>query len=251
MLSSAKELKQEGDYDYTNGNYDAAIRKYSLVLRLDPTIPNIYLHRGCARWKRGKRDEAISDYTKAIAADRYNAGAYYKRGYSYFQLKKLDEAIADLDTAISLIPDYGMYYYTLAKVYETKVNLSKAVLNFVRAHNACYYENDMHDFMFKLSKKQIFDAIQALPIEEQIPLLQQCSNKNTLIGDRFRIKGGPINLQIVNAYLNSLFRENSTKFLLLRHYELGSAPTLFGIPKDVTNIIEKKYTKIFCESLKR
>ena len=62
------------------GKNRSAIRKYDLLLKLNPNITRAYINRGAAKSSLGNHIEAIEDYNKAIELGSYNPTTYYNRG---------------------------------------------------------------------------------------------------------------------------------------------------------------------------
>ena len=84
------------------GNYDDAIREYSLTIKLRPEYRNAHLNRGLIFHKMGLYDRAIADYNVAIQLDPDNDRAFYNRAKSYYQAGFYSRAMLDyLNTAIS------------------------------------------------------------------------------------------------------------------------------------------------------
>ncbi len=80
----------------------------SLAIRLDPSDPTAYFHRGLARAVQGDRAGAVEDYTAAISlytdpADK--AEMYSNRGFNLDVQGDLDAAIEDYTQAIAFYPD--------------------------------------------------------------------------------------------------------------------------------------------------
>ena len=62
------------------GNYSAAIKDYSTVIKIDPKNTHAYHNRGISYDKLGNRDMAIQDFSSVLQLDPTNANAYFNRG---------------------------------------------------------------------------------------------------------------------------------------------------------------------------
>ncbi len=87
-------------------DYDHAILRYSVAIRLKADFPHAYNNRGIAYRRIGDLESAIANYDAAIKLKPDYAAAYNNRGYAYRKLGRYTEAIADYDKAIALQPGY-------------------------------------------------------------------------------------------------------------------------------------------------
>ena len=87
-------------------DYDDAIARYSVAIRLKSDFPHAYNNRGIAFRRMGDYESAIANYDVAIRLKPDYAHAYNNRGYALRKLGRFEEAIADYDTAIRLKPGY-------------------------------------------------------------------------------------------------------------------------------------------------
>ncbi len=92
------------------GNFNKAIYHYNKAIRMDPSAPINYGHRGKAFAELDKHDLAIADFNKAIALAPYYVDAYYNRGTSYAKTGQYRLAIDDFNKAIYMQPDYANVY---------------------------------------------------------------------------------------------------------------------------------------------
>jgi tetratricopeptide (TPR) repeat protein len=99
--------------------------------------------------------EAIAQHTKAIELNPEDASARNNRGQVYRAQGKLGEAMVDYSKAIELDPQ----------------NVS--------------FNNNLDLILGKNTKKNIYNAIEELPKENAIYLLEQILNAKTLLGKKF------------------------------------------------------------------
>ena len=72
------------------------------AIKLDPSIPDLYLHRGNAWKERGELKEAMADFDQAISANPLSALSYLNRGICWCEVGKFEKAITDLETSLRL-----------------------------------------------------------------------------------------------------------------------------------------------------
>lgn len=89
-----KELYQQGAEHYKKGEFDEAIRLYSMAIAHRPNSVILLFRRGCAYEKNKQYDNAISDLGKAIVLEPEYTDAYYVRGMAYLN-KGLKQLAAD------------------------------------------------------------------------------------------------------------------------------------------------------------
>lgn len=95
---------QEGMDHLASRNYKAAIKKFNLVIRSNPTNHQAYLGRGIARYYRGKYDKAIEDFNRTIENNPKFAKAHIGRGMVWYRMGEYKRAIADYRLALDLEP---------------------------------------------------------------------------------------------------------------------------------------------------
>ena len=93
------------------GEYDLAIKDYTMAICLKTDDAQAYNNRGTAYGKKGNFDAAIKDFTTAIRHQPDHAGAYYNCGIAYDEKGEYDLAIKDYTMVIKHQPDYANAYY--------------------------------------------------------------------------------------------------------------------------------------------
>jgi Tfp pilus assembly protein PilF len=86
-------------YDSNIGNYDEAIRYYSMAIRHNPFYAKAYNNRGVAYGSIGDYRMAIKDLTEAIELDKTDITAYYNRGLAYSMIGDSTRAEMDFERA--------------------------------------------------------------------------------------------------------------------------------------------------------
>ena len=93
-------------FDYMNGvrylnarEYDDAIAKMSIVIRLIPDFELPYNYRGVAYYHNEQKQLALEDFNKAIELNPELAIAYRNRGVLYINFGENQKAISDLSNA--------------------------------------------------------------------------------------------------------------------------------------------------------
>lgn len=94
---AVEDLLNRGLARYEQHDYARAIRHFSGAIRLAPTNPDAYFHRGNAHRYLGDFAAAQADYSEAIRYDPYYALAYYNRAMLRKENSEIDGAIVDLE----------------------------------------------------------------------------------------------------------------------------------------------------------
>src|SRR5262245_60168918 len=81
---------------YDKGEYDQAIRHYSVAIASQPGYADAFNNRANAYFSEGNCDAAVRDYTTAIELLPDYAKAYNNRGIAYFVLNRYEEAWSDV-----------------------------------------------------------------------------------------------------------------------------------------------------------
>lgn len=115
------------------GEYDEAISNYTAAIRHDPAYANAFNNRGFAYRRIGKFQAAIDDYTMAIKLKPGHAIAWFNRGFARARLGKLDAAISDYSEAIRLQPKNPLSYYNRGIAHAGRGNLAMAKADFDNA----------------------------------------------------------------------------------------------------------------------
>jgi tetratricopeptide (TPR) repeat protein len=76
------EAKDEGIWQFDQGNYDLAIFYYDKEIELNPHFDLAYYDKGNALLKLGKYEEAIENYDKAIEINPGFSFAYFNKGFA-------------------------------------------------------------------------------------------------------------------------------------------------------------------------
>lgn len=138
------ELFEKASNAYKKGNYNEAIKYYSLYIQKYPNDPHAYMNRGVVKFELEDYGGAIQDYSKAIELNPNNVYHYYNnRGLTKSHLEDYRGAIQDYNKAIELSPNYaGAYYnrgiakYNLVDINGACLDWSKAgELGFAQAYN--------------------------------------------------------------------------------------------------------------------
>jgi tetratricopeptide (TPR) repeat protein len=124
-LNNAAKLQPENAEIYYNrgiaydnlGQYQPAIKDYSLAIRLKPDYAEAYYNRGTIYNELSQYQQAISDFNQAINLQPTDAKAYHNRGFAYDKLNQLEQAIENYNQAIRLKPDYASAYQNRGIVY--------------------------------------------------------------------------------------------------------------------------------------
>ena len=126
-------LFEQANFLLMIGQFDQAIKAYSVVIESNPDDAEAYNNRGIAYSDKGDYDQAIADYDKAIELKPDDVKAYNNRGIIYAEKSEYKQAIADYDKAIKLKPDYAEAYNNRGNAYRKKGNYDQAIADFDEA----------------------------------------------------------------------------------------------------------------------
>jgi S1-C subfamily serine protease len=117
-------LSKKGNNAFEDGDYENAIKYYSLYIEKYPNDAEAYNNRGNAKNKLKDYKGAIQDYDKAIEIRPNDADLYLLRGFVKDNLKDFSGAIQDYNKVIEINPkDSPPYYFRgLAKLYSGDKN---------------------------------------------------------------------------------------------------------------------------------
>jgi len=87
------------------GKYEESIADHNEAIRIDPTYPSGYMHRGNTYARHGDYEKAIADHSEAIRLDPKQGDAFYNRGYTYANKGEHERAVADYTIGIGLEPN--------------------------------------------------------------------------------------------------------------------------------------------------
>jgi len=119
--------------EVVNGNYDAAIAQYNLVIEANPRDTQAWMERGIAYARSGDHLGAINDYSAAAELERSNALIYYNRGISYDALNMTDLALADYDHSIRHDDQYAYTWNNRGYLYASMGQWDQAINDYTRA----------------------------------------------------------------------------------------------------------------------
>jgi serine/threonine-protein phosphatase 5 len=104
-MSSAEELKNQGNSALTAGHYEQAVAQYSAAIALDSSKAAYFLNRAQAFIKAEQYGAAIVDAEAAMALEATNAKCFHRRGSALLGLSKYKDALADFRRVCELEPN--------------------------------------------------------------------------------------------------------------------------------------------------
>jgi len=125
---------EEAEINLRQGDYDAALSKYTELIRQKPTSSS-YNGRGIAYKDRGDIDAALSDFNEAIRLDRSFSDAYNNRALIFREKGNFSAAAADLTEAVRLAPNDAGPYYNRGLLYKVLGRNGDAASDFQRVLN--------------------------------------------------------------------------------------------------------------------
>lgn len=163
------------------GELAKAIREFTEVIRLEPTVAAGYFTRGLARETIGEIDQAIDDYSQAIQLDPKNSPAYMHRGSAYFQRGKMQEeinkAISDYTEAIRLEPSFAWVHIDRGIAWAKLGEFGKAISDFDESirldpeiadsyNGRAYFRATCPDARYRNGQQAVEDATRACELSD-------------------------------------------------------------------------------------
>eukprot|EP01125_Pyxidicula_operculata_P012826 TRINITY_DN4225_c0_g1_i1.p1 TRINITY_DN4225_c0_g1~~TRINITY_DN4225_c0_g1_i1.p1 ORF type:complete len:442 (+),score=102.67 TRINITY_DN4225_c0_g1_i1:22-1347(+) len=103
MAKKLENLKEKGNQEFKQKNFEAAITSYTEALEVDPRIASynavLIANRALAYKSIGKSQEAVDDLSKALEWDSTYSKAYVRRAQCYMDLNMYEEACRDYEMA--------------------------------------------------------------------------------------------------------------------------------------------------------
>lgn len=115
------------------GLYDAAIREYQRALKLDPASGETHLNLGMALSAQGKHEEAKRHFRKALERRILKADAMVTLGKMCFSLGWISEAITNFTDALRLEPTHAPAHFYLGGVLASAGRRAEAQAHYAEA----------------------------------------------------------------------------------------------------------------------
>ena len=103
--ASARDYYKRGLVHANSGLHNAAIKYFSLAIKLDPSLGLAFLYRGISYSYTGNYFDAIEDFTQAININVKKPEVFTLRGFAYLEAGDINRAVADFTRALELNPD--------------------------------------------------------------------------------------------------------------------------------------------------
>ncbi|KAI8377693.1 uncharacterized protein BYT42DRAFT_571242 [Radiomyces spectabilis] len=89
---SAEDIKNQGNQQFKQGNYDEAVKLYTEAIAASPKTSTYYANRAAALTMMAKYKDAVSDCRMATELDPNNVKAYLRAGKCHLSLGNLEES---------------------------------------------------------------------------------------------------------------------------------------------------------------
>ena len=115
------------------GDKDKALADVSLLIKINPEVPEAYIRRGFL-YRNDFRDseKALVDFFKAIELDSNNIDAYRDRAFTYYHLEEYENALADYNKVIEIDPEDALSYWRRGDIYRCTGEYDKALTEYNR-----------------------------------------------------------------------------------------------------------------------
>ena len=121
-----------------NGNFDQAIKEFTIAINLIPNYVYGYRVRGFSYFQIGQYHQAIGDFDIAIQLDPNDKSSYNDRGIAYYQIGQYRLAIEDFDKAIRLDPEFAFAFSRRGLANDQLQRFELAKLD---AERACFLDS--------------------------------------------------------------------------------------------------------------
>jgi tetratricopeptide (TPR) repeat protein len=155
-------LKEQGDLNLKNGNYDQAIKDYSMLIKVKNKGIKIYLDAEKAASNLGREgyesSSSVADCRIVIAdALSLRGDAYSKKGDNAQAMSDYNEAILNYDKIIEVYPN-SIYAEYQADVYAKKGNRDEAMsaYNKIIWNHSKSIEKNANDFYSLHSRGKLY-----------------------------------------------------------------------------------------------
>ena len=101
----SSELKDLGNNEFRNGNYQSAIKYFDEAIEKDSDNHILYSNRSAAYLSSGNGTKAFEDADKCVKLEPTWAKGYGRRGAALHMLKKYEEAINSFEEGLKLESD--------------------------------------------------------------------------------------------------------------------------------------------------
>lgn len=118
------------------GDYERAIANYSVAIKQKPNYAAAFNNRGYAYRKLGRYEEATRDYSKAIKLKAGYVAAHFNRGFAKRKLGRFKEAIVDFNRVVKQQPKHALALYNRALTHIEIGNTARARKDLDRAISA-------------------------------------------------------------------------------------------------------------------
>jgi len=109
-MSSAVELKEQGNRHFSARNYEDAISCYTKAIIKNPSSANFHTNRALCYLKLRKWHQVISDCQHAIEIDPKSVKGHFFMAQSYLELDCHDEAITNCTLAFDLAKEQKLNF---------------------------------------------------------------------------------------------------------------------------------------------
>ena len=154
-VKKSKDFITQGDKNYKENNYDAAVKNYQDALQLVPNDEVTLLKIGNIYKMKEDNTKAINFYQKSIIVNPEYTDGWFNLGLAYANENNLIESQKSFEKVIEIDPDYnsGYAYYALGMAFEHQGKKSDAVKNyktFIKHNNDKDLKNTVEEMIKKL-----------------------------------------------------------------------------------------------------
>ncbi len=173
IKDAPQKLWETANEDLTNQNYQAAIQKYSELIKNKSKFPDAYLNRGIAYSAIKNFELSILDLNKYIEIIPDNERAYGFRGWAKYYEEDFMGAMVDFNKQIELDPDNSKPYYNRGSVKSKLGDNKGAISDYTKAieirpnFSMAYNNRGWAKYQLKKYKEAIIDLDRAIQMDDK------------------------------------------------------------------------------------
>ncbi len=115
---------------FEKGDFDAAIKAFDSVIRLDPKYVEAIVSRGMAWSEKSEFDKALKDFNEALRIDPKFGPALMSRGMAWNAKAEYDNAIKDFSALLAAEPNDDAALFNRGVAWSKKRDFDKALKDF-------------------------------------------------------------------------------------------------------------------------
>jgi len=139
-----------GTITLMEGDLQGALTHFDRAIEIDPTLADVWSHKGMVYDKMEQYNKAIECYDEAIKIDPFFSASWNNKGLALERLEKNEEALNAYTKSIELNPDYDGAYHNRAVIYKKMGKLERAIRDYQKVLELNPYNEEAKDNIERL-----------------------------------------------------------------------------------------------------